>query len=407
MQKIVSVLFLGILMMGISVLAQDDDEPVLPITEDVNYTVRPADTLDGIGAIFDVSPTCIAETNDITDVRTIRAGDVLLISIACPLYGDDARDLVFREVEIPREVVTFEDDCEGYRVQLNDSIDLIGFNLDVAPLSIAVANDLVEPYVLDINQCLTIPENAPPYDTVPALTTVTGAPVNADDIGTGGGAGQYVIQPQDTLDLVAQELDVSLQAIIIFNNIDNPMALTAGTVIFIPADAPPYGVYPAIGYDITSANYVVAEGDTLESIAESFDVAQIAIEVANEIDSDDELVVGEAIIVPLNVPTFGNDDDFNPDMLLGQGGGAEIHVVQPRETIDGIAAFYDVDTDCLLEANGITHPNLTQPGTALIIDRSCPLYTGEGIPSIERSVSPADETDEVTDDDSDDDSDDG
>lgn len=392
MQKRVTVLFLLILMIASGVLAQDD-ETVLPITEDVNYTVRPADTLDGIGAIFDVSPSCIADMNNIVDVRTVHAGDTLLISVACPLYGDDARDLVFREVEIPREVVTYVDLCEGYRVQLNDSIDLIGFDLDIAPLSIAVANDLVEPYILNINQCLTIPDNAPPYDTVPALTTVTGAPVNADDIGTGGGAGQYVIQPQDTLDLVAQELDVSLQAILIFNNIDNPMALTAGTVIFIPADAPPYGVYPAIGFDISNANYVVAEGDTLESIAESFDVAQVAIEVANEIDSDDELVVGETIEVPLNVPTFGNDDDFNPEMLPGQGGGAEVHVVQPRETIDGIAAFYDVDRDCLMESNGITQGNLTQPGTALVIDRNCPLYTGDGIPSIERSVSPVD-TDE-------------
>lgn len=376
------------LMIGATAFAQNNDM-TLPISEDVNYTVRVADTLDGIGAIFDVSPTCIAETNDITDPRTIMAGDTLLISIACPLYGDDARDNVFQEVAIPREVVTFEDTCEGYRVQRNDSIDLIGFNLDVAPLSIAVANDLVPPYVIDINQCLTIPDNAPDYETVPALTTVAGDPVNADDIGTGGGSGQYVIQPRDTLDLVAQELDVSLQSLLIFNDIADAKTLTAGTVIFIPADAPPYGVYPAIDFNPTGSLYVIAEGDTLESIAESFDVAQVAIEVANEIDSSDELVVGETITIPLNVPAFGEDEDFDPSTLLGQGGGGEIHVVQPRETIDGIAAFYNVDTQCLLDANNITRAYLTQPGTALVIDQNCPAYTGEGIPSVQSSINPA------------------
>lgn len=382
--KIITVL--SLMLGAITAFAQDNID--LPITEDVDYTVRIADTLDRIGAIFDVSPTCLAETNNITDPRTIVAGDVLTISIDCPLYGDDARDNVFQEVAIPREVVTFEDSCEGYRVQRNDSIDLIGFNMDIAPLSIAVANDLVPPYVIDINQCLTIPDSAPEYETVPALTTVAGDPINADDIGTGGGTGQYVIQPGDTLDLVAQELDVSLQSLIIFNNVVDAKTLTAGTVIFIPSDAPPYGVFPAINFNTTGSLYVIAEDDTLESIAESFDVAQIAIEVANEIDSDDELVVGETITIPLNAPAFGQDDDFDPSTLLGQGGGGDVHVVQPRETIDGIAAFYNVDTQCLLDANNIIRANLTQPGTPIVIDQNCPEYTGNGIPSVQSSINP-------------------
>lgn len=387
MRYIVSLLFLLILLIGTVAQAQDD-ESILPITEDVNYTVRPADTLDGIGAVFDVSPSCLADTNDITDVRTIRVGDTLLVSVACPRYGDDARDNVAQEALIPRDVVEYEDDCEGYRVQRNDSIDLIGFNLDVAPMSIAVANELEAPYVLDINQCLSVPDNAPSYDTFPALITVNGNPVSADDLGTGGGTGQYVIQPNDALDLVAQELDVSLQAILIFNDITDPSSLTAGTVIFIPSDAPPYGVYPAIGIDVSGSTYVVAEGDTLESIAQEFDIAQVALEVANEIDSDDQLVVGENITIPFDVPAFGEDDDFDPSTLIGQGGGGEIHAVQPLETIDGIAANYNIDTQCLKDANNITRGYLTQPGTPLVIDRNCPEYTGAGIPSLESSVSP-------------------
>ncbi|MEM9951262.1 MAG: LysM peptidoglycan-binding domain-containing protein [Chloroflexota bacterium] len=389
MRYIGSILIIIVFVTGLTVFAQDDDFS-LPITEDVEYTVRPADTLDGIGALFDVSPSCLADTNDITDARTIRPGDTLLITVECPLYGDDARDQVFQEVAIPREVVTFKDECEGYRVQRNDSIDLIGFNLDVAPLSIASVNGLESPYVLQINQCLEIPDGAPPYDTVPALTNVDGSPVSEASLGQGGGAGQYVIQPRDSLDLVAQELDVSLQALLIFNNIDDPSSLTAGTVIFIPADAPAYGVFPAIGVDVTGSLYVVAEGDTLESIAESFDIAQVALEVANELDSDDDLVVGETVNIPYNVPAFGDDDDFDPSVLLGQGGGGEIHVVQPRETIDGIAAFYNVDRQCLLDANDITQARLVQPGTPIVIDRNCPEYVGDGIPSVSQVTSPVD-----------------
>lgn len=382
-----------LLVLGFSVLltfAQEEEESFsLPITEDVNYTVRPADTLDGIGAIFDVSPSCIADMNNITDVRRIFVGTVLLISVACPRYGEDPRDNVSQEVLIPREVVTFVDECTGYRVHRNDSIDMIAFNHDISAVSLAQANNLTEGSVLEVNQCLIIPEDAPPYGTYPALQTVDGEPVGAD-VGQGGAGTTYVIQPGDTLDEVAQELDVSVDALIIANNITDPSSLTAGTVIFITQDMPPYGVYPATTFNIPGQLYVVAEGDTIASIAEAFDVAEIALTTANEISTDEDLVVGEAILIPSNAPAFGQDADFDPASLLGQGGGGETYVVQPMDTLDQIAANFNISTACLMEGNGITHGYLVQPGTVLVIDANCPAYVGEGIPSLEESVEPVD-----------------
>ncbi|MEL6310466.1 MAG: LysM peptidoglycan-binding domain-containing protein, partial [Chloroflexota bacterium] len=381
---------------GMTVWAQDDDDTdtSLPITEDVGYIIRVGDTLDSIGATFDVSPTCLAEENDITNPAGLFVGDVIQIRISCPRYNEDPRDNGVQIVTIPREVSTFEDDCEGYRVQRNDSLDLIAFELDIAPLAIAQANDLEIPYSLAINQCLEIPEDVPGYETVPALSSVNGTPISEADLESGGGVGTYVIQPNDVLDLVAQDLDVSLEAIIIFNDIENPATLTAGTVIFIPADAPAYGVFPAIGLDVSGSIYVIGEDDTIDSIAEEFDVARIAIEVANEIDSDSDLVPGETLTIPANAPAFGEDEDFDPSTLLGQGGGGELYVVQPRETLEGIAIALDVDLTCLLESNNITRPNLTQPGTVLVIDQTCPPYSDGSTPSVEDSIVPADDADE-------------
>jgi LysM repeat protein len=374
----------------LSAFAQEEDEGfTLPISEDVNYTVRPADTLDGIGAIFDVSPTCIAEMNSITDVREIFVGTVLLISVACPRYGEDPRDNVAQEVLVQREVVTFVDDCTGYRVQRNDSIDLIAFNMGISAVSITEANELTPPYVLEVNQCLIIPEDAPAYGTFPALQTVDGQPLSGD-IGVGGAGTQYVIQPGDTLDEVAQELDVSLEAIMMANSVTDASSLTPGTVIFITADMPAYGVYPATTMNIPGQIYVVGEGDTLESIAQAYDVAVIALQTANDFESDADLVVGETILIPSNAPSFGQDADFDPASLLGQGGGGETYVVQPMDTLDEIAASYNVDTACLKEVNGIERAYLVQPGTVLVIDQNCPAYVGEGIPPLEESVESAD-----------------
>jgi LysM repeat protein len=384
------ILFLLFAFSVLAAFAQEDGEAFsLPITEDVNYTVRPADTLDGIGVTFDASPTCIAEMNNITNAREIFVGTELLISVACPRYGEDPRDNVAQVVLVPREVVTFVDDCIGYRVQRNDSIDAIAFSLDISAVSIMEANDLNRSSMLEVNQCLSIPENAPAYGTFPALQTVDGQPVG-EDVGVGGAGTQYVIQPGDTLDEVAQELDVSLEALKIVNGITDASSLTPGTVIFITVNMPAYGVYPATTMTIPGQFYVVGEGDTLESIAQSFDVAVVALSTANDFESNADLVVGETILIPSNAPAFGQDADFDPMSLLGQGGGGEGYVVQPMDTLDQIAASYNIDTTCLKETNGIERSNLLQPGTVLVIDQNCPAYVGEGIPPLEEAVEPAD-----------------
>lgn len=378
------------LMTAITVVAQDD--AVLPITEDTNYTIRPADTLDTIGALFDVSPSCLADVNNITRSRDLFVGETLLIPISCPLYGDDARDMALSDVLIPRDVVTFEDECDGYRVQRNDSIDLIGFNLNISAVSIAVVNELDPPYILDINQCLIIPEDAPVWGVYPALTTAN------EDFGSGGALppGEiYVMQPRDTLDVVAQTFNVSVVAIMLTNNITDAAELQPGTAVLIPDDAPAYGLYPAITEPVAGQLYIVQQGETLDEIAEAFDVALRALEVANDIEEGRNATIGTTLLIPDNVPAYGNDDEFDAAML-GQGGGFSgvTRVLQPRETVDQIAAFFDVNTDCLLAANNIGNPRHVQPGTVLIIDETCGPYLGEGRADLEDVTSPADSTEE-------------
>lgn len=387
MRQALAILIIVILFAAAIVIAQDSNEQItLPITDDMTYRVRPADTLDTIGAIFDVSPSCIADMNDISNVRSIVPGQELLISVSCPLYGDDARDKVFMEAWVVREVVTYVDDCAGYRVHLNDSIDMIAFNHNISTASLAIENGIEPPYVLDINQCLIIPEDAPPWGQYPAIQTVAGQAVDDELLASGT---YYVIQRYDTLDMIAANYDISVVSLILANDVINTKILQPGMVVLIPEDAPPYGTYPAIEAPIAGQVYLIGEGDTLESIGEAFDKAVIAILATNGIESDADLVVGETILIPYNGPAYGEDTSFEPSMLLGQGSGGETYVIQPLETIDQIAYLYNVDTDCLLAANIIKRPYLVQPGRVLVIDPNCPPYVGYGRVPLSAVVSPA------------------
>jgi N-acetylmuramoyl-L-alanine amidase len=58
---------------------------------------------------------------------------------------------------------------------------------------------------------------------------------------------------------------------------------------------------------------------------------------------------------------------------FAQGG---TYTVQARDTLDQIAANYDVQTSCLAESNEIPVPGEIKPGDILNIDFSCPRYDG-------------------------------
>jgi LysM repeat protein len=243
LKKIAIVCLMGLV--ALTVVAQDDDIP-LPITEDVVYTVVPADTVDGIGALFDVSPTCIAEQNELKN-NLIKINQELTISVSCPRYGEDARDEGQLEVLIPREVVTFEDECTGYRVQQLDSLDTIGQALDISVVAIAVENDIEIGDVLEVNQCLVLPENAPKYGEFPSLTV----PALAGSDGQGGGlpegAKTHVVQPRQTLDTIASLYNVDVACLANANKLTKPSLLQPGTELLIDETCPaysPYGILP-------------------------------------------------------------------------------------------------------------------------------------------------------------------
>ncbi len=452
MLRLVRLLTSGVLLLCgvLSVAAQDNADDILPITEDVVYTVRPSDTLDAVGALFDVSPVCIAANNDISRYDFLQIGQELLISVACPRYAEDPSYLATNTVLIPREVVEIAD-CDGVRVAgsdtvaslarilgvteealreannfdadeapifgtcitipapeddtagaggggaregtfyvvgFGDTLNTIGLELNVSAVSLQIANQVTDVRQLLAGTTLFIPADAPPFGEYPPLTYADSLEFIAGE--------DYVIQPNDTLDVIAQRFDKSLQAILLANNITNTIELMPGTVIIIPDDAPPYGQFPALELFTTPAgiSYTVQTGETLDDVAQEFDVALVALETANGIASGANVLPGTEIIIPANVPQYGADEDFDASMLSGQGGGGTgglVHVVQPRDTIDSIAAEYGISRDCLLETNELelADARFIQPGTSLAIDTSCPPYLGYNIPPLSSAIEPA------------------
>lgn len=112
-------------------------------------------------------------------------------------------------------------------------------------------------------------------------------------------------------------------------------------------------------------DYVVQQGDTLAIIARRFGVTvEDILKVNPGLVSQPYIYPGQIIRIPVpgEVPVPR----------------AALYIVQPGETLTGIAARYNIPASALLQANPqITDPNLVFPGQIILI----PLPYGTVVPT--------------------------
>jgi LysM repeat protein len=222
----------------------------------------------------------------------------------------------------------------------------------------------------------------------------------------------YTVQRGDTLDGIAAFYDVQTQCLATSNNLENPAELEIGQVIVIDLSCPRYDGLdfvtnarddgeesdPGQGGGAAEASvqggpndqtYVVQVADTLDTIAQEFDVSVVSLRLVNEIGTRDPIFPGDELVIPGDAPPYGQFPALtNPagspnDQELGQGGGGPVagpgdqtYVVQPQDSLDEIGARFDTQVACIAAANNITNASAIYPGQTIIVQSSCPRYDG-------------------------------
>ena len=238
---LIGVTLLALLMIGVVATVAQDDNFVLE--GEMSYTVQVADTLDRIGAVFDVKIECIAEINELDNIHAIFPGQELIISDTCPRYGGDDFVRYPRENASPAFGLQTAPGGEGqggggdqvWVVGINDTLDTIGQALDVSVVSLQIANDIQTGDLLLVGQEIIIPSDAPAYGLFPALTEPPG-----NGQGGGGGGEIYVVQPRETLEQIGAGLDVQVACIAEANQLADVNRIFPGQALLIPSDCPAY-----------------------------------------------------------------------------------------------------------------------------------------------------------------------
>lgn len=105
--------------------------------------------------------------------------------------------------------------------------------------------------------------------------------------------GTYVVQPGDTLEGIGVRFGVPWTLIAQANELEEPYIIFPNQVLVIPVDTAP-------GEE--DAFYVVQPGDTLDEIAYQLDVATALLAEANDIENWNEIYAGQRLIIPGREP---------------------------------------------------------------------------------------------------------
>lgn len=145
----------------------------------------------------------------------------------------------------------------------------------------------------------------------------------------------HVVSRGETLWQIASRYNVNVNAIQQTNQLPNPNQLLIGQAIVIPN---------------ASVTHSIQAGENLWSIASNFGVSVNAIVAANRITNPNLLYPGTKLFIP-----------------------PIVHIVQPGQNLWQIANQYGTTIQAILAENQLSNPNLIYVGTSLTIPRRKPL----------------------------------
>ena len=154
------------------------------------YYIKPGDTFFKLARQFNITVLAITAANPLVNPNSLRIGQVICIPILPPCP-----------------------EANYYTVKPGDSLYRIARFFNVSLDALVEANPAIDPDNLLVGQIMCIPLTPPV---------------------TCKGQGYYIIEPGDTLSVIAQKYNTTVQALINSNPGINPQGLLIGQKICIP-----------------------------------------------------------------------------------------------------------------------------------------------------------------------------
>ncbi|MBI2940124.1 MAG: LysM peptidoglycan-binding domain-containing protein [Chloroflexi bacterium] len=275
---------------------------ILPVSG-ILHTVKDGDTLDYLAQRYESDPPTIADFNQLADLRTLNAGDEIIIpggrqpEPERPVLASRA---ISRPTPRPQSQ---EDPAAGEPAR---------------PLAAEASDEVVRGEVAR-------PVSAEPQPLRPI---------------------EYRVAEGDTLFAIAGKFGVSAESIVSANKLHGKTdQLSIGQLLVVP---PVSGVLHKVG-----------PGDTIEAIATRYGASIAEVVRANALREPFVIRPDQDLIVP-----GGKEPEPAPVVLAAP---APRHVVREGESVVAVAERFGVEVLSVIRANALREPFTIQPGQELIV----------------------------------------
>jgi LysM repeat protein len=186
----------------------------------------------------------------------------------------------------------------------------------------------------------------------------------------------HMVTPGESLASIASRYQVSLASLSAYNDINNPNLIQIGQKLIIPpVEADAANTTPANRDELPGEKgyHAVVRGESLSSIARTYDMALADLIRLNGFNDSNHLLVGQKLRLTARVTPVAAAE--KPDLKVAQ----TIYVVQEGESLAEIARAHATTVEQLLRSNGLPHAGVIWAGQRLRIQPPPPKNLSLGV----------------------------
>ena len=131
---------------------------------------------------------------------------------------------------------------------------------------------------------------------------------------------KYILQPEDTLDVVAKKFNTTVDMLKDINNIEYGTSLRVGSEIIVPKNKEQYFEY-----------YTIEKGDNLYQISKRYNINPELLAALNGLNMNDYIYPGQEILIPKS--------------------GYSYYITTNGDTLDIVANRFNVEPERVMREN--------------------------------------------------------